>query len=251
MEDFRSVFRRAPFENSWLYSVAKLTRVGCRCVSTRGCPTNTTNIVGTDIIQQPEGCDLVIGQLTLPASRHYESNADWGGPEIIVPQIQTSYSRRRSSRWSSTRRCSRMCETHGKAQVKDPPPPSNFPITMMQLQQQMGAKLLARKWISIGALTGAIAAVAVISMCLWRHWRMVAAFRARCLWGRTLAGATPENHPANQEDEPGKSTDGEMSSVGDRRTREPEIQTAPTMFRWSATACEKVAERTAGKWHRH
>jgi hypothetical protein len=102
---------------------------------------------------------------------------------------------------------------------------------MSQLQQQMEAQLLARKWISIGAVAGSVAVIAVISTCLWRHWRMVAAFRARCLRGRTIVGATPENHPANQEDESEKGTDGEMSSVGDQRTRDPETQTATTMFR--------------------
>jgi hypothetical protein len=193
MEDFRSVFRRLPFENSWLYSVAKLTRVECRCVSTRGCPTNTTNIEGTGVIQQPEGGDLVIGQLTLPASRHDESKADWSGPEVIVPQIpdlllpEVKYVKQHQALledvWAAW-------EGPGEGE----PAPRTVPITMSQLQQQMEAKLLARKWSSIGAVAGSIAVIAVISMCLWRHWRMVAAFRARCLRGSTIAGVTPENH---------------------------------------------------------
>jgi hypothetical protein len=43
-------------------------------------------IDGTVILTQPEGCNLIIGQLTLPASRQFESKADWNGPGIIVPQ---------------------------------------------------------------------------------------------------------------------------------------------------------------------
>jgi hypothetical protein len=68
-EGFRPVFRRIPFENSWLYAVAKPTRVECKCVSTQGSPINITGIKGTGVIPQAEGCDLFIRQLTLPVSR--------------------------------------------------------------------------------------------------------------------------------------------------------------------------------------
>jgi hypothetical protein len=34
VESFRPVFRRVPFKNSWLYAVAKPTRVECKCEST-------------------------------------------------------------------------------------------------------------------------------------------------------------------------------------------------------------------------
>jgi hypothetical protein len=137
MDDFRPVFRRLPFENSWLYSVAKLTRVECKCVSARECPTNTTSIEGTGILQQPEGCDLVIGQLTLPASRQYESKADWGGPEVIIPQMpdlllpeEVSYVKQHQALledvWDAW-------EGPGEGE----PDPSTVPITMSQLQRQV------------------------------------------------------------------------------------------------------------------
>jgi hypothetical protein len=56
LEDFRSVFRRLPFENSWLYAVTKLARVECRCADKLECPSNLTKIEGTGVLQQPEGC---------------------------------------------------------------------------------------------------------------------------------------------------------------------------------------------------
>jgi hypothetical protein len=37
---------------------------------------NMTGIEGTGVTPQAEGCDLFSGQLTLPASRHFESKAD-------------------------------------------------------------------------------------------------------------------------------------------------------------------------------
>jgi hypothetical protein len=60
-ESFRPVFRRLPFENSWLYAIMKPTRVECKCVSTQECPTNITGVEGTGVIPQAEGCDLFIG----------------------------------------------------------------------------------------------------------------------------------------------------------------------------------------------
>jgi hypothetical protein len=50
MEDFRPVFMRLPFENSRLYSVAKFTRVECRCANAPECPMNTTSVEGTGVI---------------------------------------------------------------------------------------------------------------------------------------------------------------------------------------------------------
>jgi hypothetical protein len=87
LEDFRSVFRRLPFENSWLYAVAKLARVECGYSEKLECPANITKIEGTGVLQQREGCDLFIEELMLPASRQFESRAEWSGPEVGVPQI--------------------------------------------------------------------------------------------------------------------------------------------------------------------
>jgi hypothetical protein len=211
--------------------VTKLETAECRCVSTQGCPTNITSIEGTGVIQQPGGCDLVIGQLTLPASSRYESKADWSGLEVIVPQIPDLLHPKEVKYVKQHQALLEQVWAAWEGPGEGEPDPSIVPRTMSRLQRQVETRLLARRWVYGGAVTGSIAAIAMISTCLWRHWRMVAAFRARCLTGRTIAGATPENHPANQEGEPGKSTDGEMSSVGDRRTREPETQTATTMFR--------------------
>jgi hypothetical protein len=62
VESSRSVLRRVPFEKkSWLYAVAKLIKVECKCSSTQECPRNMTGIKGTGVIPQEEGCDLFIG----------------------------------------------------------------------------------------------------------------------------------------------------------------------------------------------
>jgi hypothetical protein len=55
LEGFKSVFRRLPFGNSWLYAVATPTRVQCRCVGAQECPTNLTVIEGAGVIPQAEG----------------------------------------------------------------------------------------------------------------------------------------------------------------------------------------------------
>jgi hypothetical protein len=69
------------------------------CEHTTG-PMHITGIEDTGVTPQEEGCDLFIGQLTLPVSRHFESKADWDGPKIVAPQTpdlllseKVSYSR--------------------------------------------------------------------------------------------------------------------------------------------------------------
>jgi hypothetical protein len=47
---------------------------------------NITSIEGTGVIPQPEGCDLFIGELTLPARRQFESKANWDGPGVVQPK---------------------------------------------------------------------------------------------------------------------------------------------------------------------
>jgi hypothetical protein len=150
-ENFRPVSRKHPFENSWLYAVAKLTRVECRCISTQGCPMDITTIEGTGIIRQPEGCDLLIGQLTLPASRQFESKADWDGPGVVVPQApdlllpeEVSYEKKHHELLED------MWEAWGGS--RDGPTTVTDPMTMPQLQQQVEARLLTWKWICSGVV---------------------------------------------------------------------------------------------------
>jgi hypothetical protein len=136
LEDFRSVFRRLPFENSWFYAVAKLARVEC--------PANLTKIEGTGVLQQPEGCDLFIEELMLPASRQFESRAEWSGPEVVVPQIpdllyprEVSYIREHQEL---------LEDIWDDWQIpEEGPAPVIAPMTMSELRQQIEARTQGRK----------------------------------------------------------------------------------------------------------
>jgi hypothetical protein len=85
-EEFRPVFRMLP-SGHWLYSIGKPMRVECRCVGVHGCPTNLTTIEGTGILPQSDGCEIYVGQFKLPTTRKFESRAEWGEPEIIIPRL--------------------------------------------------------------------------------------------------------------------------------------------------------------------
>jgi hypothetical protein len=45
MGNFNPVFRRFPFDSSWLYEVARPLGVECKCVGTERCPLDTMSIV--------------------------------------------------------------------------------------------------------------------------------------------------------------------------------------------------------------
>ncbi|PNF23742.1 hypothetical protein B7P43_G17246, partial [Cryptotermes secundus] len=177
-ENFRPMFRKHPFENSWLYAVGKLTKVECRCISSQGCPMNITSIEGTGIITQSDGCDLIIGQLTLPASRQFQSTADWDGPGIVASQApdllhpeEATYLKQHQGLLGDV--------WDAWEDPEDGSTPDTAPRTITQLRQQVEARLLTQRWICSGIVAGSTAAAAVLSLCLWRHRRALLIFRAR------------------------------------------------------------------------
>ncbi|PNF21982.1 hypothetical protein B7P43_G17813 [Cryptotermes secundus] len=118
---------------------------------------NITSIEGTGIITQPVGCDLFIGQLTLPASHQFECKADWDGPGIVVPQApalllpeEVSYVKQHRELLEDV--------WDAREDSRKGPTAVTAPMTMPQLQQQVETKILPRKWICSGIVAGSTAA---------------------------------------------------------------------------------------------
>jgi hypothetical protein len=191
--------------------------VECRCADKLECPANLTSIEGTGVLQQPEGCDLFVEQLMLPASRQFESRAEWSGPEVVVPQMpdllhprEVSYIREHQDI---------LEDIWDDWQIpEEGPVPVIAPMTMSELRQQMKARTQGRKWIVVGTVIGAIAVAAiVIGPCLWRHRQTVFTIRAWFSRGRTVAGNT-ESTQAMREDEPTEISNSEAGPVTNQRT---------------------------------
>jgi hypothetical protein len=187
-EGFRPVFRRLPSGKHWLYSVEKPTKVECRCVGVQECPTNLTTIEGTGILPQRDGCEFYVGQFKLPATRQFESRAEWGGPEVVIPQLPSLLPTREA----------RYIREHQGMLVDiwdtwmDPrDEPDTTPVTMFQLQQQIEARTREKKWRINGAIIGSTVVVTIIvGLCLWKHRQGIFAIRA---W---FTRRTPTRHAA-------------------------------------------------------
>ncbi|PNF40358.1 hypothetical protein B7P43_G03254 [Cryptotermes secundus] len=227
-ENFRPVFRKHPFENSWLHAVGKLTRVECRCISSQRCPMNITSIEGSGIITQPDGCDLIIGQLTLPASRQFQSTADWDGPGIVAPQTpdllhpeEVTYLKQHQGLLGDV--------WDVWEDPEDGSTPDTTPRTMTQLRQQVEARLLTQRWICSGIVTGSLAAATVLGLCLWRHRQALPIFRAPGARGRAIADSTQGNSPDHPKYGPTGGTDREMATE-DRQTRDLGPPSETTVF---------------------
>jgi hypothetical protein len=189
-EGFRPVFRRLPSGNHWLYSVGKPTRVECRCVGVKGCPTNLTMIEGTGILPQHDGCEFYVGQFKLPATRQFESRAEWGRPEIVIPRLpdllpttETEYIREHQGMLVN------IWDTWKDSQDD----PDANPVTMFQLQQQLEARIQGRRWRINGVIIGSTVVVTiVVGLCLWKHGQRILAIKAMFAKSRR----TPTRHVA-------------------------------------------------------
>jgi hypothetical protein len=132
----------------------------CRCVDAQEYPTNLTVIEGAGVIPQAEGCDLFVRQLMVPASRQFQSRAEWSGPGVVVPQTldlllpgEVSYIRQHRA----------ILEAIWDAR-EDPEGgtvSSTAPLTMFHLRQQMEVRTRRRKGIIGGAVVGSIVAAAI------------------------------------------------------------------------------------------
>jgi hypothetical protein len=185
-EGFAPIFRKLPVGNSWLYSVEGLMKVECKCVGPQECPSNVTVIQGTGIIRQTEGCDLYTGQLTLPASRQFESRTEWSGPELVVPQgpdllpiSEVTYVREHQkiladiwNEWEDETKRSNLIAT---------------PITMAELRRQVADRTGDSKWIIAVAVLGFITTTTImVSLCLVTHPQAASSLRAWFAGGRTV-----------------------------------------------------------------
>ena len=190
---------------------------------------NITSIEGTGILPQAEGCDIFIGQQTLPASRQFESTVNWDGPEVVVPQGpdlllpgEITYLKRHQELfedvWNMTEEPTQTLE----------------PLTLRQLQQQMETQLLKEKWVYGGIIAGSLGLAAAISICLWKYRRMVFSFREHCAKGRAIADHAHDSSPGNQKDVSkfgGGGTDSEVATGGTQQAQDLGIPPGPTVFR--------------------
>jgi hypothetical protein len=188
-EGFIPVFRILPSGHHWLYSVGKPTRVECRCVGIQGCPTNLTTIEGTWILPQSDGCEFYVGQFKLPATRKFESRAEWGGPEVIIPRLPSLLPTREAD---YIREHQGMLVDIWDAWMGPRDEPDTTPVTMFQLRQQIEARTRGRKWRINRAIIGSTVVVTIIAgLCLWKHRQRIFAIRARFARRRT-----PKRHVA-------------------------------------------------------
>jgi hypothetical protein len=113
-------------------------------VGAQECPTNLTVIEGAGVIPQAEGRDLFVGQLMLPASRQFESRAEWSGPGVVVPQTPDLLL---SGEVSYLRQHRALLEDIWDAREDTEGGPASItaPMTMFQLKQQLEARTLGRK----------------------------------------------------------------------------------------------------------
>jgi hypothetical protein len=190
---------------------------------------NITTIEGTGVIRQPEGCDLLIGHLTLPASSQFESKADWDGPEVVVPEAPDLFL---PEEVLYVKQHQELLEDVWDAWEgsRDRPTAVTNPMTMPQLQQQVEARLLTRKWICSGVVAGSTTAATVIGLCLWRHRRMLLIFRAHNARGRTRADNAKGDSPAIRKDEPEGRIDNKKVPDESQQTRDPGTQSGITVF---------------------
>jgi hypothetical protein len=174
------------------------------------------SINGTGILKQPEGCDFFIEQITLPASRHFKSKADWDGPGINVPQSPDllipeevlylqQYQALLKDIWDTW---------------DDPTGGTNSdtaPRTMTLLQQQMETRLHVRRWIYGGIVTGSTAAAAIIGLCLWRHRRTLHSLRKRYGTKGTVPAEDGTDNKIHRGEGPEERQDNEMVQDEDQR----------------------------------
>jgi hypothetical protein len=201
-EGFTPIFRKLPLGNSWLFAVERLMRIECKCVEAHECPSNLTVIRGTGIIQQAEGCDLYAGQLMLPASRQFESRAEWSGPELVVPQSPELLPTREVTYMSEHRDTIADIWKEWKDQ-EGGSDPIVTPMTISDLRRQIEARAGTTKWIIVIAVLGLITATTVIvSLCLVQHPQVASSVRACFTGKRALTDATPESKPTRSDEEP-------------------------------------------------
>jgi hypothetical protein len=161
-EGFRPVFRKLPLANHWLYSVGKSTRVECRCVGDQGCPTNLTTIEGTGILPQNDGCEFYIGQFKLPATRQFESRAEWSGPEVVVPKLhdllptrETEYIQEHQGMladiWSTWEDSRNDLDANT--------------VTMLQLREQLEMRIQQRQWKVNAIIIGSTMVISAVILC--------------------------------------------------------------------------------------
>ncbi|PNF34457.1 hypothetical protein B7P43_G11252 [Cryptotermes secundus] len=130
------------------------------------------NIEGTGIITQPDGCDLIMGQLTLPANRQFESKADWESPGIMAPQAPALLL---PAEVSYVKQHQELLEVWDAWEDSRDGPTT--PMTILQLQQQVEARLRKQKWICSGIVAGSTSAATVLGLCLWRRRRALLIFQ--------------------------------------------------------------------------
>ena len=194
--DFRPIFRKLLVKDAWLYAVNRLTRIECKCLNTHNCPLNKTSIQGIGVLEQPQGCDILAGTLTLPASRQFQSRAEWKDHEIIMPPVpallrpeEVEYVKRHrgvlDEVWTAW-------EKSGGSQAAIP-----APMTMDLLQKQIEARLYPWKWTYGGVVAGSTAAATVIGLCLWRHRRKLPVFRTHDAKGRTRGANAEKDNVAS------------------------------------------------------
>ncbi|PNF43961.1 hypothetical protein B7P43_G00919 [Cryptotermes secundus] len=176
--NFRPIFRKLPVKDAWLYAVNGLTRIECKCLNTHNCPLNKTSIQGTGVLEQPQGCDILAGTLTLPSSRQFQSRAEWKDQEIIVPPVPALL---RPDEGEYLRRNRRVLDEVWTAWEESDGNQAAIPapMTMDSLQKQVEARLYAWRWTYGGVVAGFTAAATVIGLCLWRHRRKLPVFRRR------------------------------------------------------------------------
>ena len=180
-----------------------------------GCSTNQTSIGGTGILQQPEGCNLIVGSLTLPASREFRSAADWGGPAILIPQAPELLQPHEVQyvRWHCGILEDLWAEWEGPGNDRFLIP---APMTMDQVKRRVETRIYSWKWIYGGSVGGVAVAVTLIGLCLWKHRREIPALQK--LNERT------EKYNAAQRD----SVQGGQSDGGGVRDAEPQARDRDT-----------------------
>jgi hypothetical protein len=167
----------------------------------------------------------------LPASRQFESRAEWSGLGVFVPQAPDLLHPGEVSYFSQHQAILEdIWDTR-----EDPeggPVSSTTPMTMFQLRQQMETKTRERKLIIGGAVVFSIVAAAIgTNLCLWRHREIVLAIRARFPGRRTLAGNPLERTPNRLEDKPTGTTDSEVVTIGTSRDQDVGNQPTTMVFK--------------------
>jgi hypothetical protein len=164
----------------------------------------------------PDGCDLFIGDLMLPANRQFESWAEWSRPEVIVPQTPDLLLPREVEYVSQHRELLEDLRDNWEAPEKEPIF-DTAPMTMPELKRQVEDWIQGKRWTLVGTIGLVVTAAIAISLCLWRHWQAVLAV---CAWiRRTVAKGGKK-----------KSTHGEVELERGHRNEDTGTQSTTTVF---------------------